>query len=79
MSPHAKRLLMGFSINTKPACEIIANQFGLSAVNFPSGKKAILIDLYCIPVDYDLPSFLELLESEGIIYAIQNDKDTQQP
>lgn len=78
MAPHAQKLMIGFSINTKPACEIIANQFNPSAVNFPSGQKAILIDLYSIPVDYNIGSFLDLLESEGVIYrtAIQKYKDT---
>lgn len=78
MAPHAQKLMMGFSINKKPTCEIVANQFNLSAVNFPSGQKAILIDLYSIPVDYNISSFLELLESEGVIYrtAIQEYKET---
>jgi len=51
----------------------VAIRFNIETVVFPSGKKVLSLDLYYIPVDYNIGSFLELLEKEGVIY--RNIKD----
>lgn len=73
MYPHAVKLIHGFSIADNEDAQAVAIRFNIETVVFPSGKKVLSLDLYYIPVDYNIGSFLDLLEKEGVIY--RNIKD----